>query len=170
MVNPDWSRESTKSILASFRYGMLIRSTTSLTPNCSSETSPSATSSSRYIAYRRPEQPPGWTATRSAMSARPSCSRSCLTLVAAISLRLIIGPFLTRNRSMDYTHMTPLSQPGCPATPSPSALFLEVGDLAARGAQQLVRGDREHRIGSPRGGPDHIVRQQITVDQDGQTP
>ena len=47
--------------------------------------------SSRYMAYRRPEHPPGWTAMRSAMSSRPSSVRSSLTFPAAFSVRLIIG-------------------------------------------------------------------------------
>src|SRR3954447_13160740 len=35
----------------------------------------------------RPEQPPGWTATRRRRSSRPSCSRRLLTLPAAVSVR-----------------------------------------------------------------------------------
>src|SRR4029453_1961427 len=92
IVNPEASSESTKSILASDRYGTLIRSITTRTPNCSSATSFSVSWSSRYIAYRRPEHPPGWTATRSAMSERPSSTKSSFTLPAADSLSWIIGP------------------------------------------------------------------------------
>src|SRR6266536_222407 len=181
MVNPDWSRVSTKSILASFRYGMLIRSTTSLTPNCSSETSPSATSSSRYIAYRRPEQPPGWTATRSAISARPSCSRSCLTLFAAISLRVIIGPF-PHAKSLCRLYPPGVAPPGWPrdwpvatsgagmperrrptdGVPGRVSGFLRVGPADCLGAQQAGQalligpvgtgGERQKR---PTGGHEH---------------
>src|SRR3954453_20359789 len=63
-----------------------MRSTTTATPSKSATTSPSRVRSSKKSWYRRPEQPPGWTAIRSRRSSRPSWSRSVFTLRAAGSL------------------------------------------------------------------------------------
>src|SRR3954454_4679426 len=68
-----------------------VGSTTTLTasdPNLACSSSP-AMSGSKYISYEKPEHPPGRTATRSAISSPPSASSSSLTLVAALSVRVI---------------------------------------------------------------------------------
>src|SRR3954451_14053407 len=65
-----------------------MRSTTTFTaPSAYSCTaSPSSDRSSKNSWYRRPEQPPGCTATRRARSSRPSWASSVLTLSAAGSV------------------------------------------------------------------------------------
>src|SRR3954451_18121223 len=63
-----------------------MRSTMTSTPPYSYVWSPSRYRSSKKSWYRRPEQPPGWTAMRSRRSSRPSWSSNALTLAAAGSL------------------------------------------------------------------------------------
>ena len=121
------------------------------TPNCSSVASLSETWSSRYIAYRRPEHPPGWTATRSAMSLRPSSTRSSFTLPAA------------RLGQLDHRPPGPSVGSHCGASRNGATRVIPVTRQRRRRRQvpaksatsapghreQVGGGEREHRIRRP---------------------
>src|SRR5215217_6047787 len=133
---------------------------TILTPNCSSATSFSESWSSRYIAYRRPEHPPGCTATRSAMSARPSSSTSSFTLPAAVCVSWIIVPPVdfSLERAVPGVRETSdldgrTGRPRDRLYPRPAGIppgasgFAEVRDHSASHPDELLGRDAEHGVG-----------------------
>src|SRR6266571_211691 len=136
---------------------------TTRTPKCSAVTSCSVISSSRNMAYRNPEQPPGCTATRRAMSDLPSWTSSSLTLPAASWVSVSIG--------------SPAPSRACALAPLPAIIpavwvlsrgFLELDHVPADQAHQGLGGDREHRIGGPGCRPHLLVSEQVRIEQDGQ--
>src|SRR5688500_15220905 len=107
------------------------------------------------MAYRSPEQPPGWTATRRAMSLLPSSTRSSFTLPAALSLSWIIGPPVHGSVPGFYrlNGSTIRREPG----------FLEVHHLGLGAPLQLGGAGPEHGVRRPGGGPHVLVGQEVPV-------
>src|SRR5688500_17010301 len=113
------------------------------------------------MAYRSPEQPPGWTATRRAISLLPSSTRSSFTLPAALSLSWIIGPPVHGSVLGFYR----LER----STIRPERRFLQLHPLGPGAPLQLGGAGPEDRVRRPGGGPHVLVDQEVPV-QEGAQP